>query len=157
LKAPVIHPGDEKPLARLGWRWSPVGCRPKLVMRESARPSPLISTWCRFRKNRLVVPCQLNRVRVKRRRTSCKNTTVLNHRHTSFFSHIEFVRSRALAGCESSNERKRNGSHSKAPTSWTPEFGGLKVRQTSHEAPSQDGESASPPGTPWIHPGEVSV
>ena len=109
---------------------------------------PLTSTCCRFRKNRLVVPFQLNRVRVKRRRTSCKNTTVLNHRQTSFFSHIEFVRSRALAGCESSNERKRNGSHSKAPTSWTPEFVGLKVRQTSHEAPSQDGESASPPGTP---------
>ena len=125
-------------------------------MRESARPSSFTSTCCRFRKKRLGVPFQLNRVRVKRRRASCKNTTVLNHRHTSFFSPIEFVRSRALAGCESSNERKRNGCHSKAPTSWTPEFVGLKVRQTSHEAPSQDGESASPPGTPWIHPGEVS-
>ena len=118
---------------------------------------PLTSTCCRFRKNRLVVPFQLNGVRVKRRRTSCKNTTVLNHRQTSFFSHIEFVRSRALAGCESSNERKRNGSHSKAPTSWTPEFVGLKVRQTSHEAPSQDGESASPPGTPGFIQGRSQI
>ena len=121
------------------------------------RPRPL-STFCRFRKKRLVVPFQLNRVRVKRRRASCKNTTVLNHRHTAFFSHIEFVRSRALAGCESSNERKRNGSHSKAPTSWTRLVRRPKSpADLATSAPCSDGESASPPGTPWIHPEEVSV
>jgi hypothetical protein len=38
----------------------------------------------------------------------------------------------------------------------TPEFVGRKVRETCHEAPSQDGESGSKAGTPWIYSGEVS-
>ena len=76
--------------------------------------------------------------------------------HLSLLSR-RVVRSRALAVRESINERKRNGSHSEALTSWTPEFVCFKVWETLHEAPSQDGESASKSRTPWIYSGEVSA
>ena len=113
-----------------------------------ALPSRRISTFRRKKKNSLLVPFQLNRVRVKRRRAACKNTTVLNHRHTAFFSCVEIVWSRALAGRESINARKRNWFSSKAPTFWTPECVCFKVRDTRHEALSQERESAGSAGTP---------
>ena len=117
---------------------------------------PPISTGCWFRKKRLVVPCQRNCVRVKRRRTSWKNTTVLNQPYTPLFSCLMSSGAGRWPGARvSTNERR--AVCPETSTSWALEFVGLKVWQTCYEAPSQDGESSSQPRTPWIDPGEVSV
>jgi hypothetical protein len=158
--------------AALGMRHSTQQCKKRLQKIEQKAPriiqgmnaSPVMAHGRGFRlhfsnvcASILPVPFQLNRVRVGKRRACRRNTTVLHHRHTPFFSRAEFVRSRALAGRESSNARKRVWTKPKARTSSTPECVGLKVRGTRHEAPPQGGESAGKVGTPWIDPGEVSV
>ena len=147
-KVPVFQAGDEPPPLHVWGRWDDQSGVGTSWSCATALPHRRISTSCQRKKNILVVPFQLKNVWVAWRRARRKNIPVLHHRHTSFFSRVEFVRSRALAGCESINARKRNGSRSEARMSSTPECVCRKVRDTRHEALSQERESVGPTRNP---------